>query len=64
LAETAFSNRNTQPSVAVAKSTSDPHEHRSVAAVAVEKPEDGQKGVFDAPADGQPESAANAEVRV
>lgn len=36
LAETAFSNRNTQPCVAVAKSTSNPHEQRSVADVAAQ----------------------------
>ena len=36
LAETAFSDRNTLPSVAVAKNTSNPHEQKNVAAVAVE----------------------------
>lgn len=36
LAETAYSNRNTHPDVAVAKSASNPHERRSVAAVAVQ----------------------------
>ena len=38
LAETAFSNRNTPPDVAVAKSASNPHEQTSVAGVAVQKP--------------------------
>jgi hypothetical protein len=36
LAETAFRNRNTLPNVAVAKNASNPHEQRSVAAVAVQ----------------------------
>ena len=51
LTEAPFSNRNTTPPVAVAKSDSNPHEQRSVAAVAVQKPQDGQKGVLDAPED-------------
>jgi hypothetical protein len=51
LTEAPFSNRNTTPFVAVAKSDSNPHEQRSVAAVAVQKSEDGQKGVLDAPED-------------
>jgi hypothetical protein len=38
LAETVFSNRNTAPLVAVAKSGSNPYEQRVVADVAVEKP--------------------------
>jgi hypothetical protein len=42
LIETAFCNRNTVPSVAVAKSASNPHEQRTVAAVAVQS---GQSGV-------------------
>lgn len=41
LAETAFSNRNTQPPVAVAKSASNPHEQRSVADFAVKNGESG-----------------------
>jgi hypothetical protein len=45
LAETAFSNRNTHPFVAVAKSASNPHEQRSVAAVAIQKPGDGDSEV-------------------
>jgi hypothetical protein len=39
LAETAFSDRNTYPIVAVVKSGSNPYEQRSVAAVAVQKGE-------------------------
>jgi hypothetical protein len=40
LEKTTFSNRNTQPDVAVAKSASNPHEQRSVAAVAVQNQEE------------------------
>jgi hypothetical protein len=40
LAETAFSNRNTHPSVPVAKSASDPHEQRSVLVVPVQNREE------------------------
>jgi len=57
LAETAFSNRNTQPAVAVAKSASNPHEQRSVAAVAVQNPDNAEKGAEDA----DPQSGDAAE---
>jgi hypothetical protein len=47
LNETPFSNRYTTPDVADRKSAPNPHEHRIVAAVAVQKPGDAKKDDFE-----------------
>lgn len=47
LAESAFSKRNTHPSVAVAKSASNPHEQGTVAAVAVASGEKAETDTFE-----------------
>ena len=62
LAETAFSNRNTQPAVPVEKSASNPHEQRVVPDVPVQKGVEAEKGVSDAP-DGE-QSDTLPEVRI
>ena len=54
LTEAAFSNRNTPPAVALAKSASNPHEQRVVPDVPFEKPKYMQESILEVTAPDQP----------